>query len=231
MKDHGNPKVTLVIMNKNDLEGARQVVPRIDRSLFDEIFICDGGSIDGSIRYFESQGLEVCVQREGGRGGAFRTAARRASGDYVVFLSTDGEEDPADLKHFVALFSKGADMVIASRLLPGAHHKARSRWCWIHRLIYLKFVTMLINILWGSRITDCWNGYRGFRLGALRQIETDAEDFLIEAQQTIRFLKAKMDIREFPTREGERIGAASGNPILKSGWGHLVLLFRERFGW
>ena len=224
-----SPNVTLVIMNKNDLEGARQVIPKIERSLFSEVFVMDGGSTDGSLEYFHEQGLTVNVLESGGRGGAFRYATEHARGEFVVFFSTDGEEDPADLKQFVRLFGEGADMVIASRTMPGAQHKAGEHWYWLHRLVFLRFITTLINLLFGTRLYDCWNGYRGFRVAALKNVKTDAKNFLIEAQQTIRFHKAGYCIREFPTHEGQRIGGASGNPIFASGWGHLVMIVQEKF--
>jgi len=229
MTESSQAGITLVIMNKNDLSGAKVVIPMIDRSLFHEIFVMDGGSTDGSQEFFKQQGLAVHVLTSGGRGGAFRQAAKIATGYGIVFLSTDGEEDPGDLKEFIRLFAEGADMVIASRLAEGARHKAHGKWAWIHRMWFLKFITFMVNLLFGAKLTDCWNGYRGFRLSALRQIETDAKDFLIEAQQTIRFLKAGKIIREFPTHEGRRIGGTSGNPVLTSGWGHIVLLVQEKF--
>lgn len=221
-------KTTLAILNWNDLAGAQTVVPRIDRSLFHEVFVVDGGSSDGSADYFKAQGLPVHAVTEGGRGGAMRHAVEIARGDFIVFLSTDGEEDPADLKQFIALFEQGADLVIASRLAPGGRHKAQERITWMHRMLYLQFYTSLVNLAFGSGLTDCWNGYRGFRLSALRAIPTDAQGHLIEAQQTMRFLKRGMKVIEFPTREGQRVGRPSGNPILRVGLQHLVLLVREK---
>ena len=53
---------------------------------------------------------------------------------------------------------------------------------------------------------------------------------MIEAQQTIRFLKKKYKIHEFSTHEGNRIAGQSSNPIIKSGILHLWMLFDEKFG-
>jgi glycosyltransferase involved in cell wall biosynthesis len=221
--------VSLAILNKNDAEGARVVVPKIDRSRLREIFVVDGNSTDGSIEFFESQDLKVHVESTGGRGGSFRWAAENATGDYLIFLSSDGEEDPNDIPKFIELLDEGADMVIASRMMSGSRHKADGHIKWIHRRLFLRFITFLINVLFKGNLTDCWNGYRAFRLAALRSIPLDANDFMLEAQQTIRFLKAGKMVREFPTREGDRIGGASTNPVLKSGFLHLMMILRERF--
>lgn len=225
-----NLKVSLAIINKNDVEGARDVIPKINKELFIETFAVDGGSTDGSIEFFKSESINTIIVKHGGRGGAMRHAAQICKGDYIVYISTDGEEDANDLGNFIELFESGADMVIASRTAKGAYHKAQSKITYYHRLLFLKFITILINIFFNGNLTDCWNGYRGFNIKKLEFVNIDAKDFMIEAQQTIRFLKKKYKISEFPTHEGNRIGGQSSNPIFKSGFGHLWMLFDEKFG-
>lgn len=222
--------VTLAIINKNDMVGAKNVIPIINRDLFNFIFVIDGGSEDGSQDYFKSENIVCHEVKNGGRGGAMRYAAKICETDYIVYLSTDGEENPDDLANFINLFKKGADMVIASRTMKGSFHKAQSKITYYHRLLFLKFITKLINIFFHGNLTDCWNGYRGFKIKNLRSTNIDAEDFMIEAQQTIRFLKRGYKISEFPTHEGDRIGGYSTNPILKSGIGHLWILYDEKYG-
>ena len=219
--------VTLAILNRNDVAGCRVVIPQVDRTLFHEIFVVDGNSTDGSQEFFSGQNLTTYKNIPGGRGGAMRFAIEKASGTHMIFLSSDGEEDPKDLPKVIDCFAKGADMVIASRLAEGAYHKGQAHWYYMHRLLYLKLITLLINILFGAKLTDCWNGYRGFKLSAVRCVPTDAKDFMIEAQQTIRFLKAGYKVVEFPTREGERVAGKSSNPVLKSGFLHLIMIIQE----
>ena len=222
-------ETSLVILNRNDVAGAKVVLPQIDRSLFSEIFIVDGGSTDGSQALFEELNLKYYSLDQGGRGGAMRFAIEKAKGTHIIFFSTDGEEDPATLTKIIDQFEAGADMVIASRLAPGGKHKAQEKFYWIHRMLYLKFFTFLLNLSFKSSLHDCWNGYRGFKLETLKSIPTDAKDFMIEAQQTMRFLKANKKVVEVPTHEGQRIGGKSGNPIFKSGILHIFMLFKEKF--
>lgn len=222
-------KISLAIINRNDVAGARLVIPAIDRNLFFEIFAVDGNSSDGSVDFFNQQNIQTHIIKEGGRGGAMHYAANIAKGDFIIYLSSDGEEDVADLEKFIEKFQQGADMVIASRTMNGAHHKAKEKLGYYHRLLFLKLITALINIFFCGNLTDCWNGYRGFNLKKLRSVEIDAKDFLIEAQQSIRFLKKKFIISEFPTYEKQRVAGNSSNPIFRSGWLHLVMIFREKF--
>ena len=52
-----NEKITfsLVILSLNEIDGCKRVIPRIDKTLFDELLAIDGGSDDGTIEYLESQ--------------------------------------------------------------------------------------------------------------------------------------------------------------------------------
>ena len=100
---------------------------------------------------------------------------------------------------------------------------------WIHRKLYLILITFLINKIFKGSVSDCWNGYRGFRLKCFEKIEILEKDYLVEAETTIKFLKNNFSIFEFPTKENPRKFGKSSNKIIKSGLGHLTLIFKNIF--
>ena len=55
----------------------------------------------------------------------------------------------------------------------------------------------------------------------------DATDYTIEYQMTIRALKLKMKIIEFPTLEGQRTHGKTGAPSILTGYLFLKLFLRE----
>ena len=61
-----NEKITfsLVILSLNEIDGCKRVIPRIDKTLFDELLAIDGGSDDGTIEYLESQGFIVHIKKK-----------------------------------------------------------------------------------------------------------------------------------------------------------------------
>ena len=147
--------------------------------------------------------------------------------EYIIFTSSDGEENLDDISYFKKYFSEGADLVIGSRLKDGGKFKSDSELKWIHRKLYLKFITYLINTFFNGKLTDCWNGFRGFKMKCFENIKLTETNYLVEAETTIKFLKKGYIVREFPTIEYPRKYGNSSNSIINSGFGHLKLLLKE----
>lgn len=220
--------ITLCILNRNDGESLKKLIPETPLSVFAEVFAIDANSTDNSVDIFKMFGVPVFLQQTLGRGSAIVQALNICATKYIIFFSSDGEEDPNTLHLIAENLINGSDLVIASRL-----HKSNSGFksdhnrLYIHRKIYLKFITFLINSLFGGNVLDCWNGFRGMEVSKAKLLNFDAKNFLIEAQTTIRFISAGHTITEVPTVERPRLHGSSQNPILSSGFGHLVLIFKE----
>ena len=207
---------TLIILTKNEIEGLRQIFPKIDRALFVEIIACDGGSEDRTLEFYKERGVQI--QPAVKYGDVFRTAAKIAKGEVVIFFRPDGNEDPADLLRIIQYIREGADHVIASRFMKGSRNEEDDSIlkirAWANRIF-----TWLANIFFNhtkTYITDTINGYRAVRTDKLREMKLDAPGFSIEYQMTIRSLKLNHKIKEIPTIEGNRIGGkvkASSIPV------------------
>ena len=61
----------------------------------------------------------------------------------------------------------------------------------------------------------------------LKKIKSSANDHLIEIEQSIKFLKKKFKIIEFPTVEKNRVGGVSKIPIFRTGFLMIVLIIKE----
>jgi len=225
-----NKNFSLVILNKNDASSLDLVLKETDLSGFDYVLGIDGNSTDNSVEVFKKYGIECKSNISGGRGGAIKYAINNLTNDYIIFLSSDGEENPEELSKMRDELRNGADLVIASRMSKnGSGFKSDHNIFYIHRKLFLLFISTAIQVLFGGKIKDCWNGYRGLDVAKARGLDLDANDFLLEAQMTIRFLKNNFVVKEVPTFERPRYFGESQNPAISSGWGHLVLLYNEFF--
>ena len=142
---------------------------------------------------------------------------------FIIFTSSDGEENLDDILEFNDYFDKGADLVIASINIRGKF-KSDSELKWLLETLF-KNVTFF-NFLQG-KLYDCWNGFRGFKLKCFDNIQLKEKNYLVEAETTIKFLKRGYKVMEFPTVEYPRKFGKSSNSIISSGFGHLKLLVKE----
>ena len=226
--------ITLVLLTRNEIEGVSALLPVIPFDAVDEAFVVDGGSTDGTVEFFCEHGIRVVSQQSKGRGEAFRIAMREATSDAVIFFSPDGNEDPADIPRFRPLLEQGNDIVVASRMMSGAFNEEDRqllRWRkWANNVFNL-----LANVAFRRRgpfITDSINGFRAIWKEACMHLQLDADGFAIEYQMTMRALRQKMRILEFPTREGNRIGGESGAKSIPTGLRFLQIFWSElRASW
>lgn len=219
-------KSSLIILTRNEIEGVRNLFDKTPFDKFDECFVVDYKSNDGTVEYFKEKGVRVVSQEKKGRGEAFRVAAREARGDILIFFSPDGNEDPADTAKLKELIEKGYDMAIASRFLP-ASRSDDSDSATPYRTWGNKFFTFLANLFFGGKLSDSINGFRAIRKDIFDKLKIDAEGFAIEYQMSIRAMKLTCRIKEIPTLEKPRIGGRSTAKTFPTGIKFLKLLFKE----
>lgn len=224
-------RVGLAILNRNEEAALPVILPRLPRGAVDLCFAVDGGSTDRSLEIFAEHGVDVLPERSAGRGEAFRIAFAHARGqvDALVLFSADGNEDPADIVRFRPLLEAGADVVIASRMLPGSVNEEDGQRFPVRKWANQAF-REAARLRWGlrqPRISDPINGFRAFTVGAWDTLALDGAGYTIEFQSSIRAYKHHLRVVEFPTAEGQRIGGESGARSIPTGLRFLRLLLDE----
>ncbi len=224
-------KISLVIITYNEIVGLRELFSKIPFTAVDEVFAVDGGSTDGTIEFFRDHNIPVHFQTVKGRGEAFRVAFKKASGDALILFSPDGNEDPNDIPKFRPYLEGGSDIVIASRMIKGAHNEEDEqtfRWRkWVNNAF-----TLLANICWnrsGRFVSDTINGFRAITKKAWQILALDGTGYTIEYQGSIRAFKKHLTIAEFPTYESARIDELEGSPSIPTGIAICKIFFRELF--
>lgn len=220
----------LVVLTWNEIEATKILFNKIPKN-FDEVFVIDPGSTDGTIEFFKEKNIPVYIQEKKGRGVAFLMAANMAKSDLIVFFGLDGNENPDDIEKLFAELEKGADMAICSRFMKGSRNEEDDEFLPLRKWANQVF-TFLVNLFFnrtGKYITDSINGFRGFKREKLLQMDLTAEGFAIEFQSTIRALKKGFIIKEIPTIEGKRIGGKSKAKSIPTGLKISGILVKELF--
>jgi len=218
-------KTSLIIFTRNEIEGLRAIFPRIPFNIVDEFLAVDGHSTDGTVEYLEDKGIKVVAQQKMGRGNAMIEGVAQTSGDVIVFLSSDGNEDPADIPKIIEKL-KDHDLVVASRFMNGGRSDDSDDPLLI-RKTGNRFFTSLVNLIWKASVTDSTNGLRGIKRQAWNRLGIDSPYHEAEFQMTIRAAKLRMKIGEIPTVEKPRIGGKRFASTTKMAWTFTKFLLRE----
>jgi len=201
-----NPlKKTLVLYTMNEIEGIKSIFDRIPISLFDEFFVMDNHSDDGTVEFLEKNGIKVIQQKKPGRTNALIEAVEYAIGDIIINLSSDGNEKPEDIPKLLEKFDEGYEMVTASRFLPDSKVDVGDDKLRI-RVFGNKLCAFLVNACWGTNVTDTTNGLRGITKSCYKRTKLNTFSNTEHFQLTIRCAKLKIKITEVSTEELPRIG-------------------------
>ena len=146
-------KKTLLFYTMNEIEAVKSIFDKIPINLFDEFFIIDNNSTDGTVEFLEKRGVKIIQQKKPGRTNALIEGIEYASGDIIVNLSSDGNENPEDVPKLLEKLEEGYDMVTASRFLPESKVDVEDDK-FRFRVFGNKLAAALVNLCWGTNITD-----------------------------------------------------------------------------
>lgn len=222
-------KITLAIIAWNEKKSSEIMIPKINLKKFDQLLVIDGGSKDGTQKFYKHLGFEVHQQKIKGLGGATFEARKRCKTEAMIFFHPDGNENPQDLYKFKPLFEKGADLIIPSRMIPGAKNEEDDK-LFKPRKWFNQLLVAIANIFFGDdthSATDPTQGYRGITVKAYDQLKLDMANLTIDYQMIIRALKKKIKIIEFPTIEGHRLFGETTFKSIPTGIAELKMLWRE----
>lgn len=159
-----------------------------------EIIIVDDGSNDGTTAVLENFRNRLVLIRHlvnCGKGAAIRTAFKWVTGNAVIVQDADLEYSPADIPRLLeTLETKKTDAVFGSRELNP------SRRGYPHYVLGVRFLTALVNLRFGTQLTDVYTGYKLLRADAAKTLELKSEGFEIEMELTVKLLKRGYRVME-----------------------------------
>jgi glycosyltransferase involved in cell wall biosynthesis len=232
------PKITLLILTLNEIVGVQAILPEIDRYLFSQIIVVDGGSSDGTQAWCNENGYEVFIQKRRGVRYAYFDVWPLVTGDYVVTISPDGNCDVSKLPELIELMMD-CDLVIGSRYTQGSSSEdddivtAFGNWMF----------NFVAHVFFKSNIKDVMVIYRGYRKNLVSELDLfNEKNYRLpekifftriswEPLMSIRAVKSGKSVKEFSAGEPARIGGERKLQIFRWGAAYMFQFVKERVIW
>lgn len=216
------PTISIVIPAYNEEAGIRQGLERIVEMNFHkkfEVIYVDDGSTDKTYQIISEFPVN-CLRHNmnKGYGAALKTGIRRAQGEKVVILDSDGQHDPKFLETLINMLPN-YDMVIGERTAESFQVRNRQGGKRIIRMVGEHLVE--------QKLPDYNSGFRGFdRRLITEMLHIMPNGFSFSTTSTLAFLKEGYTIGTFPIVVEERQGRNSNVKFMKDGSKTLLLLLR-----
>jgi len=143
----------------------RRVVEKFNQYDLYDVLIVDDGSSDRAVSELAQHFPVEVLRNEQRRGAGYTTRqtirhAQTKGYPYIIFVSGNDKDDPADVKKMVAALNEEFDLVQGSRFLPGGRFGSMP----FYRQVATRYIhPFLFSCLVGRRFTDSTNGFRGMR--------------------------------------------------------------------
>jgi glycosyltransferase involved in cell wall biosynthesis len=217
-------EVSIVIPCLNEEKTLKNVIDTAHAALTKygyrgEVVVADNGSTDRSREIAIENGARVVEVSLKGYGSALTAGFEGSLGQFVIIGDADESYDFMEIDRFVEKWKQGYEFVMGTRLRgsiePGAMPNS-------HRYLGTPVLTFLINLFFGTHISDCNCGLRGLTRSAFLAMEVHATGMEFASEMIIKASLLKLKMTEVPATL--RLDKRDRRPHLntwKDGWMHL----------
>jgi len=196
-----------------------------------EILIVDDKSKDKTIEIVnkiskKNKKIILFIRKEKpGFGFSLIDGTKKASGEIVIWTMADLSDDLETIPKMIKKIQDGADMVIASRNMPGGSRGDQNKLKAIGSTIFSR----LAKILFLLPIYDITNAFRAFKKEMIYTISLENNNFAISPEFAIKAHKKGYRLAEVPTTYNERKVGEAKTKLFKMGTFYYKMLFRYWF--
>lgn len=192
------------------------------------IIIVDDCSTDATreiLKRYEEKYTVIYKEKNGGKGSAVNVGFENVKSDIVIIQDADLEYNPSDYAPLLKLIVDGeADVVYGSRFL-GTPFKDFMFLSFVAN----KFLTLLTNILYGTKLTDMETCYKAIKREFVKGLNIKSNKFDLEPEITAKLVKKGAKIKELPIKYNARSYQDGKKITYKDGLMAIRALFYYRF--
>ncbi|MFT6097758.1 MAG: glycosyltransferase involved in cell wall biosynthesis, partial [Arenicella sp.] len=213
-------KYTIVIPAKNEAQGLKEILPKLQNLGAQEIIVVDDGSTDDTKVLSESFGCRVISHPYSmGNGAAVKSGAREVTTDTILFMDADGQHDPDNIPDLLAQYNNGYDMMVGARTSQDSQAgMARG----FGNKLYNWFASWMV----GHKIEDLTSGFRVVnRKKFLQFLYMLPNGFSYPTTSTMAFFRVGYKVGYLPVTMPPRVGK-SHLRIFRDGIKFLLIIFK-----
>lgn len=216
MADQNPVKLSVMIPVYNEKNTVLTILERVKKiNIPKEIIVIDNCSTDGTRELLQkAQGIDrlILQPQNMGKGTSLRTAIPHLRGTFAIIQDGDLEYDPESFYELLAAAEQNvSDAVYGSRVLGGKNTKYATYY------LGVKVLTVMINLLFGAKLTDSATTYKLVRTDVLKKLKLRCASFDLDFELTAKLCKHTRGIIERPIpysprtfAEGKKIRASDG---------------------
>lgn len=228
-----DPKIIVVLPAYNAARTLEHTYEDIPKDKVHRIILVDDVSKDQTVEIAHALGLSVVIHVQNrGYGGNQKTCyleALKDAADVVVMLHPDHQYDSKLVPELVRPILEGqADMVMGSRIL---NRQALKGGMPIWKFVANRALTILENLVYGTRLTDCHSGFRAYSRKLLTTVPflLNSDDFVFDSQMIAQAVHFGFQIREIAVQARYFPEASSVNFRVSTKYGIKTLGVMLRF--
>jgi glycosyltransferase involved in cell wall biosynthesis len=215
-------QVSILIPVYNEEVGIKLLLDKLIELKFHELYeimIINDGSSDQSLEVIKNYPVKVYSHNVNkGYGAALKTGIRKAHGEKIIILDSDGQHDPAQIPLFVSLLDE-CELVIGTRDKESFQVRTRQ--------VGKRVIRWVGEYLVEQKLPDYNSGYRGFNKELIKgMLHMMPNGFSFSTTSTLAFLKEGYSIGTIPIRVEERVGRSSNVKFFKDGAKTIMLILR-----
>lgn len=194
------PSIAVIIPCFNEAATIAQVIADFRKELPSAtIHVFDNNSSDDTAAIARAVGAFVSYEYRQGKGNVVKSMFKQIEADIYVLVDGDSTY-PANKVHDLLqpVLNGTADMVVGSRLLDKSSEMKQVNLAGNRLFLYV------VNMIFGSSLTDILSGYRVMTREFLRTIPVLSSGFQIETELSIQALHKGMRVFEVPVKLSNR---------------------------
>ncbi|MEK6934314.1 MAG: glycosyltransferase family 2 protein [Nanoarchaeota archaeon] len=224
-------KTSIIVPVYNEEKTIKEILIKVLASPIEkDIIVVDDCSTDKSYKILKKYANENIItllkhEKNQGKGAAIRTGLQAVNSEIVLIQDADLEYDPEEYPRLIEpILEEKAEVVYGTRL----HKNARIE---MHKLHYVgnKFLTLVINLLYGAKVSDMETGYKVIKSDIIKNMNLKARKFDFEPEITAKLLKKGHKIYEIPINFNPRSFKEGKKITWRDGLQHLYYIIKYRF--